>query len=87
MDSEGLVGLTNNHGRYGYGGGLLAFTPLLIYKIQVAMHPGHLIGGEVVSAIVICGDKKGFEAITCTSAQRHILLCSHYPCHPTSYIY
>lgn len=60
MDSEGLVGLPNNYGWYGYGGGLLAFTPLLVYKIQVAMHPGHLIGGEVVSAIVICGDKKGF---------------------------
>jgi hypothetical protein len=72
MDSKGLVGLPNNHGWYGYGGRFLAFTPLLVYEVQVAMHPGHLVRGEVVSALIICEDKKkkkDVEAVTCTSAQ------------------
>lgn len=59
MDSEGLVGLSNDHGRDGNRGGLSALTPLLIYKVQIAMHSGHLVRGEAVSAVVICKDTKG----------------------------
>lgn len=59
MDSEGLVGLPDDHGWDGNGGGLLALTPLLIYKVQIAVHSGHLVRGEVVSAVIVCGDKKG----------------------------
>lgn len=61
MDSEGLVGLPDNHGRDGNGCGLSAFTPLLVYEVQIAMHPSYLIRGEAVSALIICGDKKGCE--------------------------
>lgn len=81
MDSKGLVGLPNNHGWYGYGGRFLAFTPLLVYEVQVAMHPGHLVRGEVVSALIICEDKKrcgGCNLYQCTNA-RQISLCSCYP--------
>lgn len=58
MDSEGFVGLPDDHGWDGNRGGLSALTPLLIYKVQVAMHPGHLVRSEAVSAVVICGDRK-----------------------------
>lgn len=58
VDGEGCVGLPNDHGWEGNGGGLPILTPLLIYKIQIAMHPGHLVRGEAVGAVIICGDKK-----------------------------
>lgn len=59
MDSEGQGGLPDDHGWDGNGGGLSALTPLLIYKVQIAVHSGHLVRGEAVSAVVICRDKKG----------------------------
>lgn len=68
MDSEGLVGLPDDHGWDGNGGGLSALTPLLIYQVQIAMHPGHLVRGEAVSAVIICGDEKGtgeMGVVTC----------------------
>lgn len=58
VDREGLVGLPDDHGRDGNGGGLPAFTPLLVYKVQIAVHSGHLVRSEAVSAVVICGDRK-----------------------------
>lgn len=58
VDGEGGVGLPDDHGWDGNGGGLPALTPLLIHKVQIAMHPGHLVRGEAVGAIIICGDKK-----------------------------
>lgn len=58
VDSEGLLSLPDDHGGDGDGGGLLALAPLLIYKVQIAVHSGHLVGGEVVSAVIVCGDKK-----------------------------
>lgn len=58
MDGEGGVGLPDDHGWDGNGGGLPTLTPLLIHKIQIAVHPGHLVRGEAVGAVVICGDKK-----------------------------
>ena len=61
VDGEGLVGLPNDHGRDGNGGGPPAVTPLLVHKVQIAMHAGHLVRGEAVSAVVICGDRKGKE--------------------------
>lgn len=70
VDSEGLVGLPNNHWWDGYGGRLSGFTPLLIYEVQIAMHPGHLVWGEVVRAVIICREKKGgVKAVTGSSAQ------------------
>ena len=59
MDSEGLGSLPEDHGGDGDGGGLPALAPLLIHKVQIAVHSGHLVGGEAVSAGIICGDKKG----------------------------
>lgn len=68
VDSEGRVGLPNDHGWDRNGGGLSALTPLLIHKVQIAMHAGHLVRGEAVSAVIICGNKKGtgeMEVLTC----------------------
>lgn len=59
MDSEGLVGLSDDHRWDRDGGGLSAFSPLLIDQVQIAMHSGHLVRGKVVGAVIICGDKKG----------------------------
>ena len=59
MDSEGLWSLPDDHGGDGDGAGLLALAPLLIHKVQIAVHSGHLVGGEAVSAVIVCGDKKG----------------------------
>lgn len=61
MDGQGCVGLPDDHGWDGNGGGLLALTPLLIHKVQIAMHSGHLVRGEAVSAVIICGDRKKEE--------------------------
>lgn len=58
VDGEGRVGLPDDHRWDGNRGGLPALTPLLIHKIQIAMHPGHLVRGEAVGAVIICGDKK-----------------------------
>lgn len=55
------MGLPDDHRWDGNGGGLSALTPLLIYKVQIAVHSGHLVRGEAVSAVIICGDKKGFN--------------------------
>lgn len=59
MDREGLGSLPDDHGRDGNGRGLPALTPLLVYKVQIAMHSGHLVRSEAVSAVIICGDRKG----------------------------
>lgn len=80
MDSEGVVGLPNDHGWDGNRGGLSALTPLLIYKVQVAMHSGHLVRGEAVSAVVICGDRKNgnkreMEVLTCEVHQVRDKFC------------
>lgn len=80
VDSEGLVGLPNDHGGDGNGGGLSAFTPLLINKVQIAVHSGHLVRGEAVSAVIICGDKKentsnrGFDLQTTTAGINPVFL-------------
>lgn len=70
MDSEGRVVLPNNHGWDRNGGGLSAFAPLLVYKVQIAMHPGHLVRGEAVGTLIICGDKRRCEGRTCTRVSR-----------------
>lgn len=61
MDGQGCVGLPDDHGWDGNGGGLSALSPLLIHKVQIAMHSGHLVRGEAVSAVIICRDRKKEE--------------------------
>lgn len=84
VDGEGCVCLPDDHGWDGNGGGLSALTPLLIYKVQIAMHSGHLVRREAVGAVIICGDKsrnRRVGAFNLPSAPRqgHILLFAPEP--------
>ena len=53
VDAEGVVRLPRDHGWDGDGRGLLALAPALVHQVQVAMHPGHLVGGEGVGAVIV----------------------------------
>lgn len=55
VDAEGVPCLPGDHGGDGDGRRLLAVAPALVDQVQVAMHAGHLVGGEAVGAVVICG--------------------------------
>lgn len=59
VDAEGVLCLPGDHGRDRDGCGLLALAPALVYQVQVAMHSGHLVGGEGVGAIIIWGKRGG----------------------------
>lgn len=53
VDAEGVPRLSCDHGWDGDGRGLLALAPALVDQVQVAMHPGHLVGSEGVGAVII----------------------------------
>lgn len=53
VDAEGVPRLSRDHGWDGDGRGLLALAPALVDQVQVAMHPGHLVGSEGVGAVII----------------------------------
>lgn len=65
------MGLPDDHRWDGNRGGLPTLTPLLIHKIQIAMHPGHLVRGEAVGAVIICGDKKGTGEVKVLTCKEH----------------
>lgn len=55
VDAERVLCLPGDHGRDGDGRRLLAVSPALVHQVQVAMHAGHLVGGEAVGALIVCG--------------------------------
>lgn len=57
VDAEGVLRLPRDHGRDWDGSRLLALAPVLVHQVQVAMHPGHLVGGEGVGAVIIWGKR------------------------------
>lgn len=56
VDAEGVLSLPRDHGWDWDGRRLLALAPALVHQVQVAMHPGHLVGGEGVGAVIIWGN-------------------------------
>lgn len=57
VDAEGVLCLPRDHGRHRDGCRLLTLAPALVHQVQVAMHPGHLVGGEGVGTVVIWGKR------------------------------
>jgi len=58
VDAEGVLRLSRDHGRDWDGRRLLALAPALVHQVQVAVHPGDLVGGEGVGAVIIWGEIK-----------------------------
>lgn len=58
VDAERVLCLRRDHGRDRDGRRLLAVSPALVHQVQVAMHPGHLVGGEAVGAVIVWGRKQ-----------------------------
>lgn len=59
VDTERVLRLPRDHGRDRDGCRLLALAPALVHQVQVAMHPGHLVGREGVGAVIIWGKRGG----------------------------
>ena len=53
LQGNGVMLLPHHLGRHGHRGWFGRGLPRLVDQVQVAVHPGHLVGGERVCTVVI----------------------------------
>lgn len=58
VDAEGVLSLPSDHGGDRDGRWLPAVAPALVHQVQVAVHAGHLVGGEAVGAVIVWGQER-----------------------------
>lgn len=53
IDRDRIWALASYYGGQRDGGRLMFHQPVLVDQVEVTVHPGHLVGSEMVGAVVI----------------------------------